>query len=145
MSTHNITVQGGTSVRLPTAGKYCDRDIIVTAEGGGGGINVTLPTRTVMVVDNDYAGDIKVTVLVNEGGKLVYKSMDVPSGGALTLTYAWYTPIFITSRWAASISVEDAEGDWIRYAPYHYDATNSMFAVFPQSDGGSSHTVYVYQ
>ena len=34
---HNITVKGGKSVRLPTAGKYCDRDIIVTAEGGGGG------------------------------------------------------------------------------------------------------------
>lgn len=31
---HNITVEGGTSVRLPTAGKYVDRDIIVTAEGG---------------------------------------------------------------------------------------------------------------
>ena len=36
MSEHNIVVKGGTSVRLPTAGKYCDRDIIVTAEGGGG-------------------------------------------------------------------------------------------------------------
>ena len=34
---HNITVDGGTSVRLPTAGKYCDRDIVVTALGGGGG------------------------------------------------------------------------------------------------------------
>ena len=31
MSTHNITVEGGSSVRLPTAGKYCDRDIVVTA------------------------------------------------------------------------------------------------------------------
>ena len=30
---HNITVEGGTSVRLPTAGKYCDRDIVVTAIG----------------------------------------------------------------------------------------------------------------
>ena len=30
----NITLEGGTSLRLPTAGKYCDRDIIVTAEGG---------------------------------------------------------------------------------------------------------------
>lgn len=29
--THNITVEGGSSVRLPTAGKYCDRDIVVTA------------------------------------------------------------------------------------------------------------------
>lgn len=31
MSEHSITVDGGTSVRLPTAGKYCDRDIIVSA------------------------------------------------------------------------------------------------------------------
>lgn len=29
-----IEVQGGSSVRLPTAGKYCDRDIVVTATGG---------------------------------------------------------------------------------------------------------------
>lgn len=32
---HNITVEGGASVRLPTAGKYCDRDIVITATGGG--------------------------------------------------------------------------------------------------------------
>lgn len=30
---HNITVKGGSSVLLPTAGKCCDRDIIITAEG----------------------------------------------------------------------------------------------------------------
>ncbi len=35
MSEHNITVNGGNSVRLPTAGKYCDRDILVTALAGG--------------------------------------------------------------------------------------------------------------
>lgn len=35
MSEFNISVDGGSSVRLPTAGKYCDRDIIVTAIGGG--------------------------------------------------------------------------------------------------------------
>jgi hypothetical protein len=34
MSEHNITVNGGSAVRLKTAGKYCDRDILVTAEGG---------------------------------------------------------------------------------------------------------------
>lgn len=33
MSEHNITVEGGSSVRLKTAGKYCDRDIVVTATG----------------------------------------------------------------------------------------------------------------
>lgn len=34
MSEFNITIEGGTSKRLPTAGKYVDRDIIVTAERG---------------------------------------------------------------------------------------------------------------
>ena len=37
MSEYSITVEGGTSKRLLTAGKYCDRDIVVTATGGGGG------------------------------------------------------------------------------------------------------------
>ncbi len=32
----NIEVEGGKTVRLPTAGKYCDRDIVITATGGGG-------------------------------------------------------------------------------------------------------------
>lgn len=36
MSEFNITVEGGTTKRLLTAGKYCDRDIVVTATGGGG-------------------------------------------------------------------------------------------------------------
>lgn len=36
MSEINITIEGGTSKRLLTAGKFCDRDIVVTAEGGGG-------------------------------------------------------------------------------------------------------------
>ena len=31
---HNITVESGKSVRLPTAGKYCDRDIVISAIGG---------------------------------------------------------------------------------------------------------------
>ena len=30
----NIEIDGGKTVRLPTAGKYCDRDIVVTAKGG---------------------------------------------------------------------------------------------------------------
>lgn len=37
MSDFAFTVDGGTSLRLKTAGKYCDRDIVVTATGGGGG------------------------------------------------------------------------------------------------------------
>lgn len=36
----NIEVEGGKSVRLPTAGKYCDQDIVVTAKGGGDAADV---------------------------------------------------------------------------------------------------------
>lgn len=32
----NIELQSGSAVRLKTRGKYCDRDIVVTATGGGG-------------------------------------------------------------------------------------------------------------
>jgi hypothetical protein len=42
MSEFNITVDGGSSVRLLTAGKYCDRDIVITATGGGGGLPSTI-------------------------------------------------------------------------------------------------------
>ena len=38
----DITVEGGTSKRLLTAGKYCESDIVVTATGGG----VDLPELT---------------------------------------------------------------------------------------------------
>ena len=44
---HNITVQGGKSVRLPTAGKYCDRDIVVTAEGGGDDVARSIVNKTI--------------------------------------------------------------------------------------------------
>ena len=43
MSEFNIEVEGGKAVRLPTAGKYCDRDIVVTATGGGSAAPMWLP------------------------------------------------------------------------------------------------------
>lgn len=46
---HNITIEGGTSVRLPTAGKYCDRDIIVTAEGGTEDLNDVLTEQEALI------------------------------------------------------------------------------------------------
>lgn len=49
MSEHRITVAGGSSVRLPTEGKYCDRDIIVTGEGGG----TELPTLDTPAAETD--------------------------------------------------------------------------------------------
>ena len=34
MNELNILVEGGKSTKLKTAGKYCDRDIVVTSTGG---------------------------------------------------------------------------------------------------------------
>lgn len=43
MAEFNFSVNGGDSIRLKTAGKYCDRDIVVTGSGsntGTGDVNV---------------------------------------------------------------------------------------------------------
>lgn len=49
MSDINITVDGGTSKRLLTAGKMCDRNILITATGGGGG---DLPEEAYIITGN---------------------------------------------------------------------------------------------
>lgn len=49
MSSYNITIPGGSSKRLPVGGKYCEKDIIVTAEETG----VELPELTNPGTDAD--------------------------------------------------------------------------------------------
>lgn len=49
MSEFNIEVAGGSSVRLPAAGKYCDRDIIITAEGGAEDLNDVLTEQEALI------------------------------------------------------------------------------------------------
>jgi uncharacterized protein YqfB (UPF0267 family) len=46
---HKITVEGGKSVRLKTAGKYCDMDIVVTAEGGTEDLNDVLTEQEALI------------------------------------------------------------------------------------------------
>lgn len=45
----NIEVEGGKTVRLPTKGKYCDRDIVVTAEGGAEDLNAVLTEQEALI------------------------------------------------------------------------------------------------
>lgn len=71
MSEFNITVEGGSSVRLPTAGKYCDRDIVITATGGGWG-DVTLPDGYSRVDYIKFTGEqtIDTGAICNQNTKL---------------------------------------------------------------------------
>ena len=54
----NIEVQSGSSVRLPTKGKYCDRDIVVTATGGSGGANELKITDASYLFYNEARFDV---------------------------------------------------------------------------------------
>ena len=74
---YNITVDGGTSVRLPTAGKYCDRDIVVTATGGG---SVSEPSTISGINLHNTETDIPNTYL---------------SGAAVVAYNGWTTTDFI--------------------------------------------------
>jgi hypothetical protein len=66
MSEFNIEVQGGSSVRLPTAGKYCEKDIIVTASGGGGTEEIENIIDQSGVLDStDGTATDKVNLLIN--------------------------------------------------------------------------------
>lgn len=82
---HNITVDGGTSVRLPTAGKYCDRDIVVTATGGGGSTPVakSLIRNGIGYIDTGVDGaNSNLTI------KIQYEFISMPTG-YFNLIYAY--------------------------------------------------------
>ena len=55
MSEFNIKINGGASIRLPTGGKYCDRDIVITSEGNSAedyvGEYVVTPSRQDKVLE----------------------------------------------------------------------------------------------
>lgn len=99
MSEHNITVEGGTSVRLPTGGKYCDRDIIVTAEGGGVELpELTNPAEETDVVNGkefiDEDGSPKAGTVAEETGT-VEKTDSNPNlidGFVMLPIGAWINP-----------------------------------------------------
>lgn len=74
MSEHNIVVQGGTTTRLLTAGKYCDRDILVTAEGGGLSLDVVTASAL-----PDTVVDGQIVVITDTTPGTVYIDTDEPA------------------------------------------------------------------
>lgn len=139
MSNHHITVPLGTSLQLLTKGKYCDRDIIVEAEVDT--INAKLPESRVTVYDMD-GGNTVVTVLVNEGGVLKPKSVNVPNGGSIEITYVWGTPILIEG-WHAWFETYTYDDDYYD-ALYELDRTTFTYIIIPEYKYGRSHKIYAY-
>lgn len=131
---YNITVEGGTSVRLPTAGKYCDRDIIVTAEGGGLALDVVTASAL-----PDTVVDGQIVVITDTAAGTVYIDTDEPAspasgdlwievaaGGDAALTLTEETPYLRnglsgTKQWDGAAWVLLAgylgvEGTWVQFA-----------------------------
>ena len=107
--THNITVDCGSSVRLLTAGKYCDRDIIITSTGGGG---ANEPTTISGINLHDTATDTPNTYLQ----------------GATLITY---------NGWATTDYIPVEDGKY--YLAYSTSAIDSKYcSKFNASKGGAT-------
>lgn len=133
MIEHNIVVQGGTTTRLLTAGKYCDRDILVTAEGGSLSLDVVtasaLPSAVVdgqivvitdttpgtVYIDTDepaspVSGDVWVKVESNSVGLILTEQSPYLRSG-LTEAYQWNG-----SAWGAHDGYVGIAGVWTQFA-----------------------------
>ena len=74
---HNIKIEVGTSVRLTTAGKYCDRDILVSATVVGDTTTEDgLVTRTITEYSNDRVTSIGASSFMNCAS---LKTIDCPN------------------------------------------------------------------
>lgn len=69
----NLTIEGGTSKRLLTAGKYCADDILVTAEGGGGVNAITASSLPGTVTDG------QIVVITDVAVPHIYVNTDEPA------------------------------------------------------------------
>lgn len=131
---HNIVVPGGTTVLLPTAGKYCDRDIVVTAEGGGLSLDVvTASSLPGTVVDG------QIVVITDTPAPSLYVDMDEPgnpaagdvwvrmeAGAEVKLELSEESPylnagLVYAGQWAGSIYMPCAaylgkNGTWVEFA-----------------------------
>ena len=57
MSEHNITIESGTSKRLPIGGKYSEKDVIITASGGSGGGDTSIEDGIIQRTLTEYTND----------------------------------------------------------------------------------------
>lgn len=112
--THDITVKAGTSVRLPTAGKYCDRDIVITAEGGAGGQDPSELYQRVEYIKSDGTA---------------YILTDFIADNACGIEMVTSFPNFADHTWTGS---REDSGNTRFFAPYAY-STSIWYAGFNEN------------
>lgn len=126
MSEHLITIEGGTTKRLPVAGKMCDRDILVTATGGGGGLpegisalasGIIAPTSNISshytVTHNlGKTPDFAILMLLNDAATTALKSTQLfqmlshkPFNSNGTINYTRGLTVYQSSSGAASNTI----------------------------------------
>ena len=115
---HNITVEGGSSVRLPTAGKYCDRDIVVTALGGAEDLNAELTEQESLI---EQLGTILDNIVIPD--EPVIEPLEVTENGTYTAPDGvdGYAPVVVnvpTSGGGGGASVTKKDVNF-----YDYDGT----------------------
>lgn len=108
MSEFNITVEGGSSIRLLTSGKYCEEDIVIKATGGGGTTPANPIIEPLSVTENgtytapngvDGYSPIEVNVPIPDG-------YIVPSG---TLNITENGTYDVTEKASAVVSIPERE------------------------------------
>lgn len=86
MSDLTFNVPAGESLRLMTAGKYCDRNITVKAGGGGGGADL----ETVIVNVTLWSGNMAMIYMTPSGVQTVENPSgyyEVVKGSPLSFVY----------------------------------------------------------
>lgn len=75
---HKITIEGGTSVRLPTAGKYCDRDIVITSTGGKEDLDDVLTEQDTLI------DELKAVLVSKANNVSVIEPLEITENGTYT-------------------------------------------------------------
>lgn len=138
MSEHNITIESGKSLKLKTAGKYCDRDIVVTASGSSGGEieGTPIPTKEGSLIDiiffNYELSPQEVNSMMDE---LEYKY------NSSTGQYE-YLAFEIVGSWT-TVSFIKKEDKTTGYNKYIIKAENIATTIPSSYDGGNASNDFI--
>ena len=121
---HNIIVEGGKAIRLKTAGKYCDRDIVVTSMGGAEDLDSELTSIESKIAD--------LNAILNELSGVGY---------TVTLPRGWYDDGMPTTFVQYSL---DGGSTWHDITEDTEPVTNVTQIMFRQIIDADTYDMYYY-